>query len=330
MKMTNNLTRVLFATALAATSCFFIYAADQNVPDHELLLIVGSPGEPKYKEGFHSAAEAWIRAANSTNARLKVVGLEDGDDSDHDKIENWINDLEAKSPVPAWIVYIGHGTHTQKRTSLNLNGPDLTATDMAFWLDRLERTFIFIHGGSASAPFINKLSKPNRILMTATRSGEELNYARFGERFAMVIESRDGDANQDGQVSLLEAFVATARSVESFYEENKRLASEHALIDDNGDSTGTPADWFRGERLIKTPKDDRSPDGFRSRQIAFIASEQESLLSPDQRQKRNQLELELEHHRAKKSKLDEAAYYDQLEAILLKLSKIYLATDRDS
>ena len=146
----------------------------------------------------------------------------------------------------------------------------------------------------------------------------------------MVIESRDGDANQDGQVSLLEAFVATARSVESFYEENRRLASEHALIDDNGDSTGTPADWFRGERLIKTPKDDRKPDGFRSRQIAFIASEQESLLSPDQRQKRNQLELELEQHRAKKSKLDEAAYYDQLEAILLKLSKIYLATDRDS
>ena len=166
--------------------------------------------------------------------------------------------------------------------------------------------------------------------MTATRSGEELNYARFGEAFARVIESRDGDSNQDGQVSLLEAFVATALSVETFYEENKRLSSEHALIDDNGDGTGTPADWFRGERLIKTPKDDRTPDGFRSRQIAFIASEQESLLSPEQRQIRDKLEVELENHRSKKATLEETDYYEQLEVILLKLSKIYLTPKSDS
>ncbi|MGY8693040.1 MAG: hypothetical protein ACKVGW_02450, partial [Verrucomicrobiia bacterium] len=87
---------------------------------------------------------------------------------------------------------------------------------------------------------------------------------------------------------------------------------------------------FRGERLIKTPKDDRTPDGFRSRQIAFIASEQESLLSPEQRNARDTLEIELESHRAQKDTLEEAAYYKQLEVILLKLSKIYLAPDADS
>ena len=313
----------------------YSYCADETgevaeSPDHELLLIVGSAGEPTYEAGFHSAAEAWIRAAHSTNARLKVVGLDENDDSDRDLIESWISELEAQSAVPAWIVYIGHGTHTSKRTSINLRGPDIDATTLTSWLDRLERTLIVIHGGSASAPFITRLSKPNRILMTATRSGEELNYARFGERFANVIESRDGDANQDGQVSLLEAFVAAASSVETFYEENKRLASEHALIDDNGDGTGTPADWFRGERLIKTPQDDRSPDGFRSRQIAFIASEQESLLSPEQRQIRDQLEIELEGLRSQKKTLEESSYYEQLEMILLKLSRIYLEPADDS
>ena len=100
--------------------------------------------------------------------------------------------------------------------------------------------------------------------------------------------------------------MSAAQSVEKFYEDEGRLASEHALIDDNGDSVGTPADWFRGERLIKQPEGDTIPDGFRSRQIAFIASEQERLLTPDQRFARDRLEAELETLRAKKEELDES------------------------
>jgi len=316
----------------AAISCFgsLSFSESSDRYDHELLVVVGSAGEANYAEGFESAAKAWRKAAESTNARLNVLGLDESEQSDRERIESWIAELDPKSPVPAWIVYIGHGTHTQKRTSLNLRGPDLDAATLSTWLEPIERTFVFIHGGSASSPFIAKLSKPERILITATRSGDELNYARFGERFAQVIETRTGDSNQDGQVSLLEAFVATSRSVESFYEENKRLASEHALIDDNGDATGTPAEWFRGERLVKTPKEGVQADGFRSRQIAFLPSEQERLLSPEQRQRRNALELDLEELRSRKSALVEDDYYDKLEAILLKLSKIYLNPENES
>ena len=298
--------------------------------EHETLVVVGAPGEERFENGFRAAAEAWEKAAASTKARLRIVGLEESGVDDLAQIESWIANLNPKSAAPAWIVYIGHGTHTQKNTLLNLRGPDLSAESLAEQLEPLERTLIFIHGGSASAPFINKLSKPNRILITATRSGDELNYARFGERFANVIESRTGDSNQDGQVSLLEAFVATSRSVEEFYEESNRLASEHALIDDNGDSVGTPSDWFRGERLVKQPENDRIPDGFRSRQIAFISSPQEKMLTPEQRFDRDQLEAELESLRGRKSDLDEDAYYEQLEAILLKLGAIYLEDARDS
>ncbi len=301
--------------------------ADTDPPEHELLLVLGAPGEPKFEDGFHAAAKAWERAAESTRAKMDIVGLDDSEESDRDRIEKWVTQLDPESTTPAWIVYIGHGTHTQKRTLLNLRGPDLSASELGEWLDPLERTLVFIHGGSASAPFINRLSKPNRVLMTATRSGSELNYARFGERFAQVIESRAGDANQDGQVSLLEAFVFTAQSVEQFYLDENRLASEHALIDDNGDAVGTPADWFRGERLVQTPEDNVTPDGFRSRQIAFIPSEQERGLTPDQRFQRDQLEAELETVRKRKDSLDEDEYYRQLEAVLLKLGDIYIEED---
>jgi len=304
--------------------------SETDAPEHELLLIVGAPGEERFADGFRSAAEAWVTAAESTNASIAIVGLDESEQNDLDRIEKWVADLQRDTPIPAWIVYIGHGTHTQKRTLLNLRGPDLGATELGEWLEPLERTLIFIHGGSASAPFINRLSKPNRILMTATRSGSELNYARFGERFAQVIASRTGDANQDGQVSLLEAFVATAQSVEKFYENEGRLASEHALIDDNGDSVGTPSDWYRGERLVKQTEDGTTPDGFRSRQIAFIPSEQERRLTAEQRFARDQLEAELEAIRAQKSAMDEDAYYDKLEEVLLELGEIYLDGENDS
>lgn len=314
----------------AALLCLIPSFVKANTPEHELLLIVGAPGEERFAEGFRSAADAWEKAAESTHASITVVGLEESDQQDLSIIEDWVTQLENDTAIPVWIVYIGHGTHTQKNTLLNLRGPDLSATALGEWLDPLERTLIFIHGGSASAPFINRLSKPNRILMTATRSGTELNYARFGERFARVISSREGDANQDGQVSLLEAFVSAAQSVEQFYKDEGRLASEHALIDDNGDSVGTPSDWFRGERLVKQPEGDTIPDGFRSRQIAFIASEQERLLTPDQRFARDRLEAELETLRSKKSAMDENEYYQQLEQVLLKLGEIYLDDKNES
>ncbi len=306
-------------------------AETESFFEHETLVIVGTPGEEQFEKGFQAAAEAWEKAAASTRARLKIVGLAESEEEDDlTQIESWIANLNPKSSTPAWIIYIGHGTHTQKNTLLNLRGPDLSAASLATQIDPLERTLIFIHGGSASAPFINQLSKPNRILITATQSGDELNYARFGERFANVIESRTGDSNQDGQVSLLEAFVATSRSVEAFYQDSNRLASEHALIDDNGDAVGTPSDWFRGERLVKQPEGDRIPDGFRSRQIAFVPSLQEKMLTPEQRFARDQLEAELESLRGRKSDLDEDRYYEQLEAILLKLGLIYLGDTRDS
>ncbi len=319
-------------TFLIASTLIFLSLsrADTKDVEHELLLIVGAPGEERFVNGFESAANAWGKAAASTNASIKVVGLEETEKQDRTLIEEWVTNLTNDTTIPAWIVYIGHGTHTQKNTLLNLRGPDLSAATLGEWLDPLERTLIFVHGGSASAPFINRLSKPNRILMTATRSGTELNYARFGESFARVISSREGDSNQDGQVSLLEAFVSAAQSVEQFYEDEGRLASEHALIDDNGDSVGTPADWFRGERLVKQPEGDTSPDGFRSRQIAFIASEQERLLTPDQRFARDRLEAELETLRVNKKDLDENEYYDALEKILLELGEIYLHDKNES
>ena len=227
-------------------------------------------------------------------------------------------------PPPLWIVYIGHGTHDTRETRLNLRGPDVTAKELAAWLAPLTRPLIFIHGGSAGAPFINALSGPDRIIVSATRSGSELNYARFGERFADAVANPAADIDQDGQTSLLEAFVTAAQQVQSFYAETGRLATEHALIDDNGDKQGTPAEWFRGTRVQRRPQDSTAqPDGQHARLLALIPTEAERALTPAQREQRDALERELEVLRAKKPSLPEDDYYRQLESLFRRLGALY-------
>jgi hypothetical protein len=127
----------------------------------------------------------------------------------------------------------------------NLRGPDLTATELALDLQPFTRPLVIINAASASAPFMNLLKGPDRIVVTSTRSGYQQNYARFGLYLAEAIADPRGDLDKDGQTSVLEAYISAAQSVAEFYKTEARLATEHALLDDNGDGRGTPADWFR-------------------------------------------------------------------------------------
>ena len=102
-----------------------------------------------------------------------------------------------------------------------------------------------------------------------------------------------------------------------------RVATEHALIDDNGDGKGTPANFFSGVRPAKKPDEAANVDGFRAHQIHFIYSEEEAKLPPEIRQRRNELELKLEQARARKQQLKEDEYLAEIEPIILELSRLY-------
>ena len=88
-------------------------------------------------------------------------------------------------------------------------------------------------------------------------------------------------------------FAFTERE-QAFYAENGRLATEHALIDDNGDRQGTPAEWFRGTRLQRRPQGTTEPDGARASVVALVPTAGERLLTAEQRAQRETLEHELE------------------------------------
>ena len=153
-----------------------------------------------------------------------------------------------KSSVPpdglVAVFLIGHGSvdgpaKDGQQAKFNLLGPDLTAKDYAQLLGALPPArVIFVNSASASGEFIKPLSGDNRIVITATRSGNEQNATVFGEHFVKAITEPAADSDKNGRTSLLEAFNYATKVTADWYKQKDRLATEHALIDDNGDGAG--------------------------------------------------------------------------------------------
>jgi hypothetical protein len=289
-----------------------------------VIVVVGAPGSGEYGDEFRHAATLWKTAASKAEAEITVIG--EGShhkETDRERLRSAVGESRSSSLEPLWLVLIGHGTYDGREAKFNMRGPDVSDTELADWLKSIERPLIVVNGFSASGPFLNRLSAKNRIVVTATRSGDEQNYSRFGEYFAEAIGDLKADLDKDGQVSVLEAFLAASRGVEEFYRSKSRLATEHALLDDNGDRLGTPAAWFEGLRVVKRAKDRAEPDGLRAHQVHLIMNDRERNMPPELRQKRDRLELEVAALRAKKDKLSEDDYYKQLETIMTELAQVY-------
>src|SRR5439155_8202300 len=257
-----------------------------------------------------------------------AIGLaEPGDKSDRDLLQEQLAKIAPASPEPLWLVLIGHGTYDGKTARFGLRGPAFTPADLAGRLKPFERPLAIIDCTSSSGPFVNDLSGPNRVVLTAARSGSEFNYARFGDYISSAITDPKADLDKDDQTSLLEAFLLASSGVREFYAGEGRLATEHALIDDNGDKLGTPADWFQGLRATKTAKDGATLDGLRASQLILLRSPREAQLPAALRSRRDQLELNLASLREQKSKLPEEEYLSKIEPILIELSKLYESVD---
>lgn len=290
--------------------------------DLTIVTVVGAGGEEEYIERFGETADNWRAAAAKGGAEyVEISGKKDNRES----LEKWIAEQTvAEDGGEVWLVLIGHGSFDGRKVKFNMTGPDFTDEDLAGWLEDWKRPLALINGASSSSPFLISLSGPQRTVISATKSASEVFYTRFGEFFAKAIGGEEGaDLDNDEQVSLLEAFLFASNEVAEFYESEGRLATEHALIDDNGDRRGTRAEWFEGVRAVRKASADAEPDGERALQRVLIPNAAEARMAPELRKTRDALELELNDLRRNKGEMEEAAYYDALEEILLQIAEIY-------
>lgn len=313
------------ALAILILATFFLASAarGQTNEARSLVLVIGASGEPEYAERFSAWAGLWKEAATKGGLETTVIGeANDKSEEDRGRLLNVLTNEVAKPLGDLWLVFIGHGTFDGHSAKFNLRGPDLSAADLAAALKPCRRPLAVIQCASSSGPFLKELSGPGRVIITATRSGYEVNATRFGGYLARAIADPAADLDKDGQTSLLEAYLAAARQVEQFYKEQGRLMTEHALLDDNGDGFGTPAEWFRAVRAVKSAAEGKPVDGVRAHQMFLVPGEGERRLSPEVRARRDELEQKLAALRSRKTKMNEDEYYRVLEGILLETARL--------
>jgi hypothetical protein len=311
---------------LVVTMTLAVLEAEQRP---QVLVVVGAAGTPEFGTDFRMWADLWRATAAKGNAEFTCIGRDpEGKETDRDRLTAFLTRVPRSGPALLWVVLIGHGTDDGREARFNLRGPDVTAAELAGWLGPVKRPVAVVNCASSSGSFVNHLSGPNRVVVTATRSGSESNYARFGGYMAAAIGDTAADLDRDGQVSLLEAFLTAADGVREFYRGEARLATEHPLLDDNGDKLGSPADWFQGVRAVKRAKDGAAVDGTRAHQWHLVPSERERALPAAVRQRRDELELALANLRDQKDRLGEDEYYARVETIVVELAQLYAGVKR--
>ncbi|TWU51178.1 hypothetical protein [Rubripirellula reticaptiva] len=301
----------------------------------EILVVVGAAGNQEYGTEFSDWLSGWKEVAKASGAALTTIDGS-GDTDSKDQLQAWIEarsvdfksldykpSTSATAQSPIWIVLIGHGTYARETAKFNLQGLDVSATELSNWLKSVERLVTVVNCASASGPFVNHLSSSNRVIVTSTKSGNEQNFSRFGKYFAAAIASTESDLDHDDEVSIQEAFLKASAEVQKFYDANSRIATEHALIDDNGDGKGTPAKMFRGVRAIGTAKNGEKLDGITAAKLTLSPSGKRLNLLPSEFKKRESIESELESLRNKKPSMSEADYFAAIEPLMIELAKIY-------
>ncbi len=292
-------------------------------PNKFAVIINGAGGEPAYAKQFEQWAGE-LRAVLSDRygfdtKQIKVLTEKPADAttarSTAEEVKRTFATLEPQLDADniLFVFLIGHGSFDGKESKFNLVGPDLPASEYNALLSALPtRRIVVLNMASASGEFIKSLAAKGRIVITATRNGQETNATRFPGFFITALNANDSDTNQDGHTSVLEAFIYANRLTEEFYKRAGRLASEHALIDDNGDGVGHEK-VEAGEGLLARAT---YLDSLSVNEAAATVATAKLL------KERTRLEGEIEQLIARKDSMPEAEYEATLERLFIQLAKV--------
>ncbi|MDG2382315.1 MAG: hypothetical protein P8N76_11640 [Pirellulaceae bacterium] len=321
-------TTLLIMWGIASGAFLATPAIASNESRPSIVIVIGAGGLPEYDTQFQLWAARWKNLGEAIKAETTVIGRDNkADNDDRQQLQTTLKSQLGPSSSPLILVMLGHGTHAQGVAKFNLRGPDVSANELAQWIGDSSRQVAVIQCSSSSAAFLRQLTGDHRTIITATRSSAEQNFSRFGDFFSLSLTDVTADLDHDNAISLLESFLFASNRVARFYEEESRLATEHSLIDDNGDGLGTPRTFFRGIRAEKAARDGSALDGLQAHQIVLYQFPEHKSLSADSLAERDDLERQIESLRQKKAVLDIDQYYLALESLMVKLSNLYSAND---
>ena len=218
------------------------------------IILVGLPGDAEHDKLFRKTADGWQKWLTETldfpaDHVLRLPEQAEGmaeapPPVTAEAIRGKLADLQAKlKPEDSlWVLTLGHGNQDGQQAWFHVSGRDPSGTDFGRWLSEVrcrEQVIWLTH--ACSGWWVKPLSQPGRIVIAATAADDESNETEFPHALATAakLPLDKLDADKDGQVSVAEFFTTVTREVENRFQSDKRIPTEHAQLDDNGDGKGT-------------------------------------------------------------------------------------------
>jgi hypothetical protein len=212
-----------------------------------------------------------------------------------------------------FVLLIGHGSFDGTEAKFNLVGPDLSSAEWGALLKPLPGQVVVVDTTAASFPFVEHLAGPRRVVITATDSVAQRFDTVFPEFFVRALTDGNADLDKNGRVSVWEAFAAASMGVRRYYTQRGQLATEHAILDDNGDGVGREAgadgaDGSLSSRLYLDPD------------VPGAAPTDEELLRL--LQKRATIQIDVDELKQRRQLMTPDEYQKEFERLMLALSTV--------
>jgi hypothetical protein len=212
-----------------------------------------------------------------------------------------------------FIVLIGHGTYDGVDAKFNLVGADLESAQWGELIAGLPGRVVMVNTTSASFPFIERLAGERRVVITATDSVAQRFDTVFPAFFIRALQSEAADLDKNNRVSIWEAFIAAAGDVRRYYQRRGQLATERALLDDNGDGVGRDAggNGEDGSLATHTYLDEPLPGALPTDEVLV------KLL-----QKKTAIEADLDELKIRRAFLKPGEYQTEFERLMVELARV--------
>lgn len=285
--------------------------------------VAGLGGDPDYDQRFAGWAGDLDKVLRQAGGDIDVETLQ-GSEATSQHLQAVLNDVARKAaPGDAVaLMLIGHGSYDGYQYKVNLPGPDITAAELAALLDRVPaRRQLVANLTSASGASLPVFQNASRAVITATKSGTEKNAVVFARYWVAALQDAAADTDKNEVITALEAFQYATRKTQEFYETQKRLATEHALLEDTGQGEGVREPSAENGQGLKAG----------SFPLLRIGATQLAAQDPAKRkllEKKEALEQEIDKLKYEKAAMPLAEYRQRLTELLLELAKTQKALDQ--
>jgi hypothetical protein len=313
--------KVLRVLVPAVLVLVLLVAAPVAAAERYALIISGAHGEASYAEQYgqwrQSTVTALLEKLGFGDAN--ILTLFDSSDPNHAAtaigVRKSLETIRTKMRPDdlLFILLIGHGSFDGTEAKFNLVGPDLSSAEWGALLKPFPGQVVVVDTTAASFPFVEHLAGPRRVVITATDSVAQRFDTVFPEFFVRALTDSSADLDKNGRVSVWEAFAAASMGVRRYYTQRGQLATEHAVLDDDGDGVGREAgadgsDGSLSSRLYLDPD------------VPGAAPTDEELLRL--LQKRATIQIDVDELKQRRQLLTPDEYQKEFERLMLALSTV--------